>query len=195
VSVATIETLPGVTPIVELGVGTSYNSTSTAQWDVDHWDDTTSAYWVGDQPYWNDVTCYVQDIATFAGRERATDQWEVGTATITFDNRDGLFDFPQSLADLADDSTLLSIRPGRSVRVGVRIGEGAKGPVYLWGGYIDAVNPQYDATDGSRMIVECIDAKGDAGRVDVGKLTTPIGVGETVTRRCSPPTSAASAST
>jgi hypothetical protein len=180
VSVATIETLPGVTPIVELGVGASYDDTSTAQWDVDLWDDA-SAVWVGDKPFWLDVTCHVQDIATFVGRERTVDQWEVGTATITFDNRDGLFDFPLSMADLADDPTLLSVRPGRSVRVGVQIG--GDPPQMLWAGYIDACNPAYDAVEGARMIVECIDAKGDAGRTEVAALATGVGAGETVTAR------------
>jgi hypothetical protein len=180
-SVATIETLPGVRPIVELGVGASYDDTSTAQWDVDAWDQVGDSYWVGDKPFWLDVSCHVQDIATFSGRERATDQWEVGTATITVDNRDGLFDFPLSMADLADDETLLSIRPGRSLRVGVQLGAAA--PVYLWAGYIDAANPTYDATEGARLILECIDAKGDAGRADVAAVATAVGAGETVTTR------------
>jgi hypothetical protein len=180
VSVATIANLPGVRPIVELGVGASYDSTSTAQWDVDRWDNP-SAKWVGDKPFWYDVTCWVQDIATFAGRERAVDQFEVGTATITVDNRDGVFDFPLSLEDLADDPTLLSIRPGRSIRVGVQWDDGPA--TFLWAGYIDAANPEYDAVDGARMVLECIDAKGDAGRTEIASAVPAVGSGETVTAR------------
>jgi hypothetical protein len=189
VSVATIEGLPGVRPFVELGVGASYDDTSTAQWDVDLWDSPT-AKWVGDKPYWLDVTCHVQDVATFAGRERAVDQFDVGTATITVDNRDGLFDFPLSLADLVDDDTLLSIRPGRSVRVGVELpvdtppGAAAQTrTVVLWAGYIDGANPTYDAVEGARMTIECIDAKGDAGRAVCAALVTPVGANETVSAR------------
>jgi hypothetical protein len=187
-TVATIAAAPGVRPFVELGVGASYDSTSTAQWDVDHWDDA-SAHWVSDLPYWFDVTCHVQDVATFAGRERAIDQFEVGTATISLDNRDGLFDFPLSMADLADDATLLSVRPGRSVRVGVEVPvdtlppEPATRTVLLWAGYIDAANPAYDAVEGDRMILECIDAKGDAGRAAIGAVAAPVGAAETVTAR------------
>jgi hypothetical protein len=189
VSVATIENLPGVRPFVELGVGASYDSTSTAQWDVDLWDSPT-AKWVGDKPYWLDVTCHVQDVATFAGRERAVDQFDIGTATITVDNRDGLFDFPLSLADLADDQTLLSVRPGRSLRVGVEVpidvpfGAAPQSrTVLLWAGYIDGANPTYDAIEGSRMVIECIDAKGDAGRAEVAAVAAPVGASETVTAR------------
>jgi len=180
VSVATIETLPGVRPFVELGVGASYDSTSTAQWDVDHWDDPDDSFWVGDMPYWLDVTCHVQDVATHAGRERAIDQFEVGSATITVDNRSGLFDFPLSMEDLASDDTLLSIRPGRSIRTGVHWDGGT---VLLWAGYIDETNPTYDAVEGARMVLECVDAKGDAGRAKVAAVVDPVGAGETVTER------------
>jgi hypothetical protein len=187
-SVAVIENLPGVRPFVELGVGSSYDSTSTAQWDVDHWDNPT-AIWVSDRPYWFDVTCHVQDVSTFTGRERVVDQFEVGTATITVDNRSGLFDYPSSFADLASD-TLLSIRPGRSVRVGVElpmeqpVGVAAQTrTVLLWAGYIDGANPTYDPINGSQMVIECIDAKGDAGRAQCAALASAVGANETVTAR------------
>jgi hypothetical protein len=182
-SVATIAHLDGVRPIVELGVGASYDDTSTAQWDVDHWDDTDDSIWVGDRPFWLDITCHAVDITTFAGRERATEQFEIGTATVVVDNRTGLFDFPLSMADLANDDTLLSIRPGRSLRIGVQYDNSP--PVLLWAGYIDAANPTYDAVEGARLTLECIDAKGDAGRTEIAslELEEAVGAGETVTVR------------
>jgi hypothetical protein len=110
----------------------------------------------------------------------------VGAATVTVDNRDGLFDFPLSMEDLADDQTLLSIRPGRSIRIGVEIDMPVLGPprtVFLWAGYIDGANPTYDAVEGARLVLECIDAKGDAGRAEVAALASPTGAGQTVTQR------------
>ena len=177
-SAPTIDTCPGVTPVVELGVGATYDDASTAQWDVDHWDDEESSHWVGDKPFWYDITCHVLDITTFAGRERAIDQWEVGTATVVCENSDGWADYPRDLGS----PTLLSIRPGRSIRIGVKID---KDPVLhlLWAGYLDAANPSYDADAGSTMTFECIDAKGDAGRAEVAKLATAVGASETVTAR------------
>ena len=48
----------------------------------------------GEEPYWVDVTCYGVEIETFTGHDRATDQWEVGTATIVLDNNTGWADYP-----------------------------------------------------------------------------------------------------
>jgi hypothetical protein len=86
---------------------------------------------------------------------------------------DGWADYPQSIADLLAGDTLLTIRPGRSIRVGVQIG--GDPPVTLWAGYIDEANPTYDPTDGARMTFECVDAKGDVGRADLAKLAAPAG--------------------
>jgi hypothetical protein len=185
-----IEGLPQVRPIVELGVGASYNSTSTSQWDVDTWEPHTgTSYWVGEDPYWLDVSAHVQDIATFSGRDRVVAQFEVGTATITLDNSAGLFDFGSSAIDLAE-RPLLEVQPGRSVRIGVNIPveqpPGApplQRTVFLWAGYIDGANPTYDAIDGARMTLECIDAKGDAGRAEVPEVATATGASQTVTQR------------
>jgi hypothetical protein len=182
VTAPTIARLDGVRPFVEVGVGSGQTDDGTwGQWEVDVWDDPAGAHWAGDQPLWLDVTCHVLDVATAAGRDRAVDKFEVGTATVTCENDDGWADFPLSIADLLDDDTLISIRPGRPIRIGVQVGGDA--PVTLWAGYIDAVNPTYDPTDGERMTFECVDAKGDAGRTDLAKLAAPAGASETVTAR------------
>jgi hypothetical protein len=185
-----IEGLPHVRPFVELGVGASYDSDSSSQWDVDTWEPHTgTSHWVGETPYWLDITAHVQDIATFSGRERVIDQFEVGTATITVDNTTGLFDFGSSAIDLAE-RPLLEVQPGRSVRVGVNIpveqppgAPALSRSVLLWAGYVDGANPTYDAVDGARMILECIDAKGDAGRATVPEVATATGAGQTVNQR------------
>jgi hypothetical protein len=180
VTAATIDGLDGVRPFVEIGVGSAYTDASIARWDVARWDDP-AATWAGTAPLWLDVTCHVLDVSTAIGRQRAVDKWEVGTATVVCENRDGWADFPRSMAEAEDDDTLLTVRPGRSIRVGVQVG--GDPPVTLFGGYIDAANPTYDAVDGARMTLECIDAKGDAGRADLVKLAVAAGLHETVTAR------------
>jgi hypothetical protein len=176
----TIDRLEGVRPFVEIAVGSSYTDAAAGQWDVDLWDDP-GATWAGDQPMWLDVTCNVMDVTTRAGRERVIDKWEVGTATVTCNNADGWADFPTSIADLADDDTLLSIRPGRPIRIGVQVY--GREATTLWAGYIDAANPSYSPDEVDTMTFECVDAKGDAGRVDLAKLAAPAGASETVSAR------------
>lgn len=180
-SVPTILGLDGVRPVVEIGVGASYSDAANARWDVSLWD-TDTARWAGDEPLWLDVTCHVMDVQTDAGRERSTDDWDVGTASIVCENRDGWADYPLSIPDLLEGETLLTIRPGRSIRVRVQPDPDAL-PVTLWAGYIDAANPSYEAGVGATMTFECIDALGDAGRVDVAKLAAVAGAGENGTAR------------
>ena len=63
-----------------------------------------------------DVTCYGIEIETYIGRDRAAEQWEVGTATIVLDNDTGWADFPPTITPNPFD---LTVRPGRQVRVAV----------------------------------------------------------------------------
>lgn len=178
-SAPSIANLDMVTPFVEMGVGSIYTDSSTAQWDVTEWDEP-GEHWASDQSYWYDVTCHVREVSTFAGRERAIDQFEIGTATIVMDNTSGWADYPITMGDLETIETLLVVRPGRAIRVGV-IAFGTR--YVLWGGFIDAANPTYEAGTAAMMTLECIDAKGDAGRTEIQSLAAPVGAGETVTQR------------
>ena len=113
-------TPPGVTPVVEIGVGDRYDASGVAAlWGTARWstagDDNE---WGGREPLWHDVTCDVVDVSTFAGRSGSTEPFDVGTATIVVRNLDGWADYkPPETVD-----NLLTVRPGRQVRVGVSIG-------------------------------------------------------------------------
>lgn len=199
---ATISTLPRVRPIVEIGVGDERDAEGVvALWQLDanndnvpdiagfvesRWqaptggDDAATSHWVGDQPFFVDVSCHAREVSTFSGRERANENWEVGTATIVLDNADGWADYPRT----ADPNQLLTMRPGRQVRVGVELLYGSTvGIVYLWGGYVDGMEPGFDSEDGEFVTLECIDGKGEAGRSFVGELAAGVGAGETVSAR------------
>jgi hypothetical protein len=197
---ATIPTVTRVTPIVEIGVGSERDAEGiVALWQQDvnndgipdvagfavtRWQPTEptvgtnepTSHWVGDQPFYIDVSCHVREISTFSGRERADETWEVGTATITVDNADGWADYP-----LGDPDQLLSMRPGREVRIGVLV-DGTTAH-YLWAGFIDGMEPGYDPEDGEFVTFECIDAKGEAGRPFLGELAAGVGLNETGTAR------------
>jgi hypothetical protein len=135
-----------------------------------------TSHWVGDQPFYIGIPCHVREVSTFCGRERADETWEVGTATIVVDNADGWADYP-----LGDPDQLLSMRPGREVRVGVRVDDATNH--YLWAGFIDGMEPGFDAEDGEFVTFECIDAKGEAGRTFLGELAVGVGANETGTDR------------
>ena len=165
---------------------------------------------------WLDVSCYVHEVELFRGRDRFTERFQPGTASLTFDNRTGWGDLVGSPSVVATQT----LRPGRPIRVGV------EGPWefetatvrWLWRGWIDQATPRYDPTLHDIVAVNCIDAFGEAGahviptgrpprrqRDGVGPDASPVGRRRLVERRnarstrrrrrCTAPSSAARAST
>ncbi len=186
-----LPTVTRVVPIVELGVGSVTAPGGNALWQnpsnpgsvESKWqnaagsDDAATSDWSGRDPQWIDVSCHVREVSTFCGRERSIDLWEVGTATISVDNVDGWADWPLS----NDPDELLAVRPGLPVRVGVLV-DGTT-THYLWGGYVDSTQPGYHPEDGEFVVLECIDAKGEAGRSFLGELAAPVGAAEASSAR------------
>ena len=176
-SVPTILGVPRARPVVSIGVGTTWaTGEGGGVWDASNWDEP-GATWSGRDPHFVDVTCDVIDVVTFAGRERSSDDWDVGTATITLDNTSGWADYPPTVPS----GLLLSVRPGRPVEVAVAVDDAEPWP--LWRGYIDEANPEYSAEGGPVVVLECIDAKGEIGRAELAQLAAPVGAAETVTSR------------
>jgi hypothetical protein len=188
-ALATIHNVPTARPVVEIGVGDSRGGGAGGLWGRSTAPAITNALWGrtaappivhdrwnGYQPTWIDVSCDTIEVQTFTGHERTSDQWEVGTATIVLANSTGWADFPP-----LDPDSFLVVRPGRPVRVRMVLNDVA--PFILWRGYIDEANPGYDAEEGAIVTLECIDAKGEAGRGDVAQLAAPIGAGTFVHQR------------
>ena len=173
--------VPRARPVVELGIGYSWTAGGTgAIWDESLWDAPTST-WAGTEWGFVDVTCETRDVTTFVGRERLTDQWQVGTAQITLSNTTGWADYPRTWLP---DESLLDVRPGIAVRIGVALdGADPQDARWLFRGYVDATTPGFVAGEGDVVVVDCIDAKGEAGRADLGVLATAVGANETVTAR------------
>ena len=178
-SVAQIIGVDGVRPVVELGVGDTRIPVGQGRWDVAEWDVDPEATWAGTEPTWLDITCYVHDIEVETGRDRSMQTWAVGAATITVDNGDGWADMGQGPP--TDPLSTLSIRPGRQLRAGISIDDG---PVrWLYRGFIDDAEPRYEAEESDIVTLGCVDAKGEAGKIDVARVDPPVGVAETVTAR------------
>jgi hypothetical protein len=65
--------------------------------------------------------------------------------------------------------------------VGVRLN--GSSPYWLWRGYIDQANPGFEVNTGPTITLECIDAKGEVGRVQLPEIDPAIADNETATAR------------
>ena len=194
---ATILGVDRARPVIQLGVGDARDAQGLGQWQPavanaanTRWQSsaatTGTSTWNGEEPYWVDVTCYGIEVETYVGRDRATDQWEVGTATVVLDNRTGWADYPPTVDP---NPFSLTVRPGRQIRIAVAVDDGV--PDVLWRGWVDQANPTFDAENGDIVTLECVDAKGEVGRVDVAAVDPPVGAGESIKARLQRITTAA----
>ena len=173
--------LPAVTPLVEVGIGDRYDASAVAAvWGTGPADPVAARWstpgpanaWGAQEPLWNDIACEVLDIALFAGRDGSIEAFQPGTATITVRNLTGWADYTPP----GEFDNVLTIRPGRQVRVGVSINNGPA--QWLWRGVIDVTEPGYLPGEGDTVTFGCIDAFGDAGRAEIPRTLTPVGSGE-----------------
>ena len=162
-------------PIVQIGVGDSRIGGSGARWDVARWDDP-SATWAGTEPTWLDITCDTISARCEYGRQRSTDRYVPGTATVVVWNPTGWAD-PFAATSPGD----LSMRPGRAIRFGVW--HQSFGERWLFRGFVDAMDPTYDPTDPDTVAFQCLDALGEVNRAKVPPLDPPVGDGDTVDQR------------
>jgi hypothetical protein len=184
VSPPRIATVPGVVPIVQIGIGQTYGpQQNMARWDVAHWDTDSDAHWAGSEPSWVDVTCNVREVQSRVGHDRTLDTWDVGTATVTLDNADGWADI---ILDPLDPASL-SLRPGRALRWGI----GIPVPGYIIPGHpaipahldpqvgtVTTVQAADDPAGQYRVVADPVDAvsfwRRSGGNVEVGKNTAGV---------------------
>ena len=172
-----IATVPLVRPVLEVAVGDVDQAVGQAVYDTARYDAYPAATYAGLDADWTDAGCDVVEAVTFCGRQRSVDAFDIGTATLRVHNPAGLWDYPPPSPPL----TPLSVRPGRMARVGVVVDDAP--PVWLFTGWIDSTAPAYDAASSVDAVdVGLVDAKGQAGRTEVGRGPA-VGAGETVTAR------------
>jgi hypothetical protein len=162
-------------PIVEIGLGDSRVPTGDATWDSAVWDDA-DAVWVGGEPTWRDVSCYAVEAEVARGRDRATDRFAPGTAGVVLNNADGWADMAGSPLEV----TATSLRPGRSIRIGVDVY--SIGRVWLFRGVIDRVAPAYDPVRPDNVKLDCVDMLGEVGHIKLLD-SPPVGGDDTVPER------------
>lgn len=165
-------------PIVELGIGDTRMPTGNATWDVARWDTAPGATWTGTEPTWLDVTCDVFTYRTEYGRRRTTDRFVPGVASVVVNNSSGWAD-----PNVAVDPGVLTVRPGRAIRVGV-VHE-VYGVRWLFRGFVDAMTPTYVPGETDAVELACIDALGEVNRAKLLPNHDAIAGGDTVTQRIS----------
>jgi hypothetical protein len=145
-------------PVVEMGWGDTRVPVGSGGWDNALWD-TPGNTWAGTEPTWMDITCDTLSFQCEYGRQRTTDRFIAGTATVLVRNTTGWAD-PLPV----DDPYTSNVRPGRAIRMGVIHVD--HGPRWLFYGFVDAVTPTYDATEPDLVELACIDALGEMNRAE-----------------------------
>ena len=163
-------------PIIELGVGDNRIDTAGGRWQVSYWDNPT-AIWAGTEPLWLDITCITYDVTTTLGRQRTTDQFAPGTASLTMSNVAGWADPNPPAGTPAFEQ----IRPGCPLRIG--IDHATLGIIWLWRGFVDAVEPEFLPGVGDVANISAVCALGEAGRVWTAELPEVVGDGDTASMR------------
>ena len=171
---------------VEIALGVSEGGDEVAVWQQagapnpawGFWDDPVKG-WSGIAPSWVDVTPRVMRVQTSRGRDRWEQQFKSGTATVVFDNQDGVF-----TPDGGVGGGAVELRPGRWLRVlGQRTDDGSPW-VPLWTGQIDTMEDQYlDAATGIQARFLCIDFGGRFQIDNPPALDTPIPAGQLTSAR------------
>lgn len=165
----------GAVPIIQLGLGDTRVPTGIGNWDAAVWDDD-NARWSGTEPSWWDVSCYAHEAEINRGRERTTDRFLAGTASVTLRNDDGWADMAGSPGSIG----AVSLRPGRQVRIGIDVA--TIGIQWLFRGVIDRVTPDYDPAAEDVVKLDCIDMLGEVGSTKLTG-TGPDGHDDTFTER------------
>jgi hypothetical protein len=162
-------------PVIEIAVGDVRTAVGTARWDTARWDNP-AATWAGDNPDWLDVTCHGMRFTCEYGRQRTTDRFIPGVATVIVTNATGWAD-----PDTVDEPGVLSMRPGRAIRLGVV--HAVYGYRCLFRGFIDAIVPMYDADELDVVQLDCVDALAEVNRAKLKPISSPSYAGESASAR------------
>jgi hypothetical protein len=174
-SIAHFEFTDRARPIVELGIGDSRMPSGQAVWDTARWDDP-AAKWADTEPTWMDITCNTLSYRCQYGRQRITDRFVPGVASVIVTNATGWADPNATTAP-----GVLGVRPGRSIRLGVI--HAVYGYRCLFRGIVDAMTPVYDPDELDVVALDCVDVLGEVNRVKLTPNHDAIAAGDTVTQR------------
>ena len=115
-------------------------------------------------PVWHEVTCEVKSLQTRWGRERVTNRYDVGTASIGILNDDGEFTYRLNHP--------WGLRPGRFVKVEAQVaGYAGTYPVYY--GIIDGFTDSYTLDGHALQVMNCVDISSLLSNMTVPSMSDP----------------------
>ena len=166
-------------PTITVEIGFSTVSSGASTWSTGLWN---TADWSGRDVLWTDVSAYVRTISTSRDKNRDVDQFQSGTAQVTFSNIDARFT-PANTAGPYASGGVTKIVP----RVPIRIRATWASTTY--GVFYGRVNSWADAYPGQGKdcvtTINCSDVLADLATVDLAELLVAVGTSEAAGLRIS----------
>ena len=166
-------------PTITVEIGFSTVSSGASTWSTGLWN---TADWSGRDVVWTDVSAYVRTISTRRDKNRDVDQFQSGTAQLTFSNIDARFT-PANTAGPYASGGVTKIVP----RVPIRIRATWASTTY--GVFYGRVNSWADAYPGQGKdcvtTINCSDVLADLATVDLAELLVAVGTSEAAGLRIS----------
>lgn len=162
---------------VELGFSTVSSSAST--WSIGVWG---TSEWSGRDVVWTDVSAYVRTISTSRDKNRDVDQFQSGTAQVTFSNIDARFT-PANTSGPYTSGGVTKVVP----RVPIRVRATWAGITY--GVFYGRVNSWADSYPGQGKdcvtTIACSDVLADLATINLAELLVAVGASEAAGLRIS----------
>jgi hypothetical protein len=166
-------------PTITVEIGFSTVSSGSSTWGTGLWN---TADWSGRDVVWTDVSAYVRTISSSRDKNRDVDQFQSGTAQVTFSNIDARFTPANTTGPYASGG-VTKIVP----RVPIRIRATWASTTY--GVFYGRVNSWADSYPGQGKdcvtTINCSDVLADLATVNLAELLVAVGTGEAAGQRIS----------
>lgn len=169
----------GQYPTLTVEIGFSTVSSGSSTWATGTW---SSAKWSGRDVVWTDVSDYVRALSTSRERNRDTDTFPVGTATVVLSNKDARFT-PANTSGPYTSSGVTKVVPKVPIRIRATWNSVTYGVFY---GRINSWRDDYPAQGKDCVTtITCTDVLADLAVIDLAALVAPVGAGELAGARIS----------
>jgi len=166
-------------PTITVEIGFSTVSSGSSTWSTGLWN---TADWSGRDVVWTDVSAYVRTISSSRDKNRDVDQFQSGTAQVTFSNIDARFTPANTTGPYASGG-VTKIVP----RVPIRIRATWASTTY--GVFYGRVNSWADSYPGQGKdcvtTINCSDVLADLATVNLAELLVAVGTSEAAGLRIS----------
>lgn len=166
-------------PTLTVEIGFSTVSSGSSTWATGTWN---TAKWSGRDVVWTDVSDYVRAISTSRERNRDTDTFPVGTATVVLSNVDARFT-PANTSGPYASGGVTKVVPKVPIRIRATWNSVTYGVFY---GRVNSWRDDYPGQGKDCVTtVTCTDVLADLAVIDLAALVAPEGAGELAGARIS----------